>query len=45
MTQIGITSMQQLLYATNEARGTMMEAAKDIAVDEQYRTLSSTKTD
>lgn len=33
-------SMQQLLDATNEARGTMMEAAKAIAVDEQYGTLS-----
>ena len=40
MTETSSTSMQQLLDATNEARGTMMEAAKAIAVDEQYGTLS-----
>jgi len=40
MTQTSSASMQQLLDATNEARGTMMEAAKAIAVDEQYGTLS-----
>ena len=40
MTQASSTSMQRLLDATNEARGTMMEAAKAIAVDEQYGTLS-----
>lgn len=33
-------SMQQLLDLLNEARGTLMEAAKAIAVDEQYGTLT-----
>lgn len=44
MTEKRSESMQQLLDATNEARGTMMEAAKAIAVDEQYGAFPATET-
>ena len=40
MTQGRSESMQKLLDMLNEARGMMMNAAKTIAVDEQYGTLS-----
>ena len=40
MTKKRDPSMQQVLDATNEAREMMMEAAKAIAVDERYGTLS-----